>query len=320
MYFKTKHKVEKKVTQPHDRFFKKLFSGKNEVMEFVKKTLPAEITKNLHLETLELDQTEYVDNKLWTNWSDIVYNCKYGKSTTVKISLLFEHKSNIPIIPQLQLLGYMLKIWWTQINHTQKLTVVIPIIFYHGKAKWTNKPFEEYFIGLDNALQRFIPKFDYQLIDTSDFTDDEIIGLFENLQLQIGVMVMKNIYDEQMLLQEIKKIFSNLNQLLNTEQGEMFFESIVAYLLYATSIDTQKYLEKMKTISQKAEKRFVSTAMKLKTEGIKQGIKQGIEQGSKDEKRKVALNLIKKGFNNETISDVTGLKEKEVEQLKRDQL
>ncbi|MEA1980991.1 MAG: Rpn family recombination-promoting nuclease/putative transposase, partial [candidate division Zixibacteria bacterium] len=304
---------------------KKMFSGKNEVMEFVKKTFPPEITENLRLETLELDQTEYVDTNLWTNWSDIVYNCKYGKHTTVKISLLFEHKSNIPTIPHLQLLGYMLKIWWTQINNGQKLTLVIPIIFYHGKAKWTNKPFEEYFHGLDNILQRFIPKFDYQLIDTSDFTDNQIISLFENLQLQIGIMVMKNIFDEQMILQEINKIFSNLNQLLNTEQGEMFFESIVAYLLYATSIDTHKYLEKMKTISKKAEKRFVSTAMKLKTEGIKegleqgleQGIEQGIEQGLKKEKRKVALNLIKKGFDNDTISDVTGLEEKEVEKLRR---
>ena len=33
--------------------------------------------KELNLETLEIDKTDYIDSKLRTNFSDVVYNCKY---------------------------------------------------------------------------------------------------------------------------------------------------------------------------------------------------------------------------------------------------
>ena len=296
--------MDKKIIQSHDRFFKTLFSGKNEIKEFVTKTFPTEITENLQLETLELDQTEYVDSNLRTAYSDLVYNCKYGNNTDIKISLLFEHKSRPEKIPHLQLLGYMLKIWEKQIKQNQNLTPIIPIIFYHGKNKWTNKPFELYFKELDDTLKSFIPKFDYQLIDTSSFTDDEIINLFESLQLQIGILVMKNIFNEQKILQETGKIFANLNQLLQTKRGEQFFENIVAYLLYATEIDVKKYAENMKTISQNVEKKFVSTAMKLKTEGIENG------------KKIVAFSMIRKNYSSQEIMELTGLDKKQIEYLR----
>ena len=296
--------MDKKIIQSHDRFFKTLFSGKNEIKEFVTKTFPTEISEKLQLETLELDQTEYVDSKLRTTYSDLVYNCKYGNNTDIKISLLFEHKSSPEKFPHFQLLGYMLKIWGIQIKQKQELTPIIPIIFYHGKSKWTNKPFEKYFKDLDDTLRNFIPKFNYQLIDTSNFTNGEIIKLFESLRLQIGILVMKNIFNEQKILQETNKIFANLNQLLQTEQGEQFFETIVAYLLYATGIDTKKYAENMKIISQKAEKKFISTAMKLKMEGIT------------TERKRVAYSLIKQGISDVIILNATNLTKEQLDYLK----
>ncbi len=301
--------MNKNLINSHDRFFKELFSKKEDVSEFVAKTFPPEIARSLDLETLELDKTEYVDRRLRTSFSDVVYNCKYGKDTNIKISLLFEHKSYPESYPHLQLLGYMLKIWEIQIKQKEELTPIIPIIFYHGKKKWKNKPFDKFFNGIDETLQRFIPKFDYQLIDTSDFTDKEIIKLFKSLQLQIGILVMKNIFNEQKILQEINTIFAGLNQLLQTEQGEQFFETIVAYLLYATGIDTEKYVETMRTISINAGEKFVSTAMKLEMKGEKRGLIKGIE--------KVAFNLILKGFDNKFINEATGLTNEQINHLRK---
>ena len=301
--------MNKKIINSHDRFFNVLFSKKEEVSEFVAKTFPSELVQKLNLETLEIDKTDYIDSKLRTNFSDVVYNCKYGKDANIKIALLFEHKSYPVSFPHLQLLGYMLKIWELQIKQKKDLTPVIPIIFYHGKEEWNNKQFIEYFTGIDNVLEKFIPKFDYQLIDTSDYTDDEIIKLFNNLQLQIGILVMKNIFDEQKILQEINKIFAGLNQLLQTEQGELFFESIVSYLFYATGIDTEKYVNKMRTISVNAGEKFVSTAMKLEMKGEKRGLIKGIE--------KVAFNLILKGFDNKFINEATGLTNEQINHLRK---
>lgn len=73
---------------------------------------------------------------------------------------------------------------------------------------------------------------------------------------------MKNIFNEQKILQEINKIFTGVNQLLQTEQGELFFESIVSSLFYATEIETEKYVNKMRIISTNVEQKFISTAMR----------------------------------------------------------
>ena len=296
--------MDKNLINSHDKFFKQLFSNQDEVKEFVSKTFPLELTQKLNLETLELDKTEYIDKKLKTSFSDIVYNCVYDKDTKIKISLLFEHKSYPESYPHLQLLGYMLNIWQSQIKQKQNLTPVIPIIFYHGERKWTQKTFEKYFKNLDETLQDFIPKFDYQLIDTSKYTDQQIKELFESLELQIGLLIMKNIYNEQKILQEITEIFSGINQILQTEKGEQFFETVVSYLYFATNLETQKLVEKMRTISPKAEQKFVSTAMRLKTEGIETGIK------------KVAFSMLKKNYTDREIIDLTGLTQEQLNYLK----
>jgi len=304
--------VDKNLINSHDRFFKELFSKKAEVSEFIAKTFPIEISKKIDFQTLELDKTEYIDSKLKTNYSDIVYNCRYGISTKIKISLLFEHKSYTETFPHFQLLGYMLKIWETQIKQKQELTPVIPIIFYHGEKKWTYKNLNDYFKEIDSDLNKFIPNFDYQLIDTSNYTDDEIIKLFSNLQLQIGILILKNIYDEQKIIQETEKFFANINQLLQTEQGESFFETIISYLYYATNLETQKIVEKMRTISPKAGEKFISTAMRLENKGEKRGLIKGIET----EKQRIAFSMLKKGYSDDEIIELTKLSKIQLDYLK----
>ena len=305
--------MDTNITSYHDKFFKELFSKKEQASEFVLKTFPPEIVRNLKLETLELDKTEYISKKLRTNFSDVVYNCNYGKRTKIKITLLFEHKSSPESYPHLQLLGYILRIWELQIKQKQKLTPVIPIIFYHGIKKWHKKSFADYFENPDEILKTFIPHFDYQLIDTSNYTDVQIKELYENLQLQTGILLLKNIFNEQKILEEANIIFSGINQLLQTREGEDFFETIVAYLLYATKIDTEKYIETMKTISPKTTDKFISTAMKLRMEGMEKGMEKGIKEGME----KVALNMLKEGFENSLISKVTGLSITEIDKLRK---
>ena len=304
--------MDKNSINSHDKFFKELFSEKEKVKEFVSKTLPAEIMQKLKPETLEIDKTEYVSKNLKTSFSDIVYNCIYGKNTEVKISLLFEHKSYPETYPHFQLLGYMLNIWQTQLNQNKDLTPVIPIIFYHGERKWVQKPFEKYFKNTDDAIQKFIPKFDYNLTDTSTYTDKEIKELFKSLELQIGMLIMKNIYNEQKILREITEIFSGINDILQNEQGERFFETVITYLFYSTELETSKIVEKMRTISPKAGEKFISTAMRLQIKGEKQGVIKGIEAGI----NKVAFSMLQKGYSDAEIMELTGLSKLQLDYLK----
>ncbi len=310
--------MDKNLVNSHDKFFKILFSRKKEVKEFIVKTLPKGFVGNMNLETLELDKSEYVDEQLKSSYSDVVYNCLYGESTKIKISILFEHKSYPEKYPHLQLLRYMLNIWQTQIKQKHKLTPVVPIIFYHGQQKWNEKTFADYFNNIDSELLRFIPQFDYQLIDTSNYSDSDIKKLFESLELQIGVLLLKNIFDNYKILQGEVEIFSSSELLLQTEEGERYFETIVAYLYYNTDFEIQKFIDKMRTISPRAEEKFVSTAMRLEMKGERRGEQRGRKEGKKEGKKEVAINLFKNGVSVDLAAVYTGLNKEELLKLQEE--
>ena len=317
--------MSKEIVNSHDRFFKNLFSKKEEVTEFVQKTFPIEIVKKLHLDTLQLDTTNYVDEKLKEYFADIVYNCDYtfnSKETKqVKITFLFEHKSTKPYFPHVQIGKYIFNILDTQIEQVQdrkelnkdfRLKPVIPIVFYHGKAKWNDKPFEEYFEGIDEFLLKYLPRFDYHLVDMSDYDNERIKQLFEQKQLQVGLLLMKNIFDDNNLLDLLTNIFSNTLNLSNKEREKQFYETITTYIYYSSKINFQKYIDIMETLTTEHSDTFVSTAMQLKREGKLEGEITGIEK----EKRRTAFLMIQKGYSNEIIMDLTSLNSLQIKYLR----
>ncbi len=165
--------MNKNLINSHDKLFKALFSNKAAVSEFVAKLFPKDVAERIDTESLALDPTEYVDKELKTHFCDVVYHCVYRGNTDeaipITLSLLFEHKSTPESHPHFQLLRYLLNIWETQLKQKQALTPVIPIIFYHGRRPWIKKPLEAYFKQTDDVLNRFIPRFDYLLIDASQY-------------------------------------------------------------------------------------------------------------------------------------------------------
>jgi predicted transposase/invertase (TIGR01784 family) len=116
------------VPNPHDVFFKEVFSDKDNAVDFIKGVFPEELKEKLDLSTLALDNNSYVDEELKETFSDIVYNCLYQGQKYIKITLLFEHKSYVPDYPHLQLLKYMLNIWMTQEKQKEELTHIVPVI------------------------------------------------------------------------------------------------------------------------------------------------------------------------------------------------
>ena len=113
----------------HDSFFKSLFSVKENLQDLLQGTLPLEVISRVHLDTLEYDPSEYIDQELAPYFKDITCSMRYGDKQ-IKISLLYEHKSNPAKNIHLQLLRYILNVWGNQADNRQELTPVICIVFY----------------------------------------------------------------------------------------------------------------------------------------------------------------------------------------------
>jgi len=307
--------MKDKLINTHDKFFKELFSKKKEVTEFIEKTIPIAIVSKLDLNTLELDSTEYIDEQLKQNFSDIVYNCQYGKEATIKLSFLFEHKSYPEKHPHFQILDYMLSIWKLQLKQKQKLTPIVPIIFYHGKQKWKKLDFEKYFLNFDEDLLKYIPSFNYELIDITQFSDVEIQQIYSNIELKTSLLLLKNIFSDT-FFEKLSTIFAEIDQLFYTEEGEKFVEKVSTYIFYNSIVKFDNVIDKMKTISPQTSTKVETIAMQLLSRGREEGRLEGRQEAREEYQKELVILLIKEGMDNMFIHRLTQLSEIQITEMR----
>ncbi len=296
------------VTNPHDKFFKESFSDKMFALDFIQGAFPKDLLEKLDLNSLELDNNSYIDEELKEFFSDIVYNCNYAESK-VKVALLFEHKSYLPDYPFLQLLKYMIKIWDTDIKQKEKLTPVIPVIFYHGTEKWEYKKIFEYFENIDSILHNFIPDFNYILTDLSNYSNEQLKNeLFHNELLKVSLLIMKNIFDEKKLKKNLEDFIKLGKFYYEEERGLRFLESLIRYIYNnVENIGADEVIDTVKKISTVGGEQSMTVAMKLREEGKIEGKIEG--------EIKVAVKMIKQGYSIENVLECTDLKKSEVQSL-----
>jgi predicted transposase/invertase (TIGR01784 family) len=272
------NKTEKPDQLPHDDFFKVAFSMKENVRDYIVQYLDKDIVKDIDLQSLTLDTTEYTTAGLKKFYSDVVWQCAYGKDKKqTKMVFLFEHKSSVPKYPHIQILRYQLEIWEQCIKDKKPLTLIIPIIVYHNKngTKWKYKPFSSYFKDIDTSFFKYIPSFEYHLTDLTRMSANDILelkGLLVNtfLTLQFGS-------NEEFILQNLEIIFTFVE---DEQFGELLTSFVGSQLIYLTkntaftpkNIDIiYEHLRKNSTI--------MTTYDRIVERGVAQGIEQGIEQG-----------------------------------------
>ena len=97
--------------------------------DFFNGVLPEELKQAIDLSTMEADSDSFLDDDLSEYFLDMVYSCRYLKST-VKLVLLFEHKSFAPQYSHFQLLRYKLNIWQWHEKNRKPPPAVIPVVLY----------------------------------------------------------------------------------------------------------------------------------------------------------------------------------------------
>ena len=65
-----------KVTNPHDKFFKEVFSQKKTAVNFLAHHLPSDVLEALNLETIEIRKDSFIDEELRESFSDLLYEVK----------------------------------------------------------------------------------------------------------------------------------------------------------------------------------------------------------------------------------------------------
>jgi len=279
------------------------------------------VAKHLKLNTLKLDKTTYIDENLQNTYSDLVYSCRYGEGQKLNVALLFEHKSYIPQHPHLQLLGYMLKIWETNVKQGKKLIPVIPILFYHGKKKFEKRKFNDYFEPVGDFLQNYIPHFDFEVVDTSALSDEKVKFLFKQISLRTGLLLMKHIFDSSKeLLEKLFLIFSDFKKLQSSDNGKRFLDTTMIYFFNGTKFDVETVKEAAEELNFELGEIFDSTAYRLikqgRLEGELEGIRKGELEGIRKKEEEIALKMIRKGWEDNIILEMAEISREHLKKLR----
>jgi len=86
------------------------------------------------------------------------------------LSLLLEHKSYKDELAPLQILTYLGNAYQQQIKNKEPLTLILPVIYYHGKESWEPKGVDFLFNKYPKNLLKYLPKFNMELIDLASLS------------------------------------------------------------------------------------------------------------------------------------------------------
>ena len=128
----------------YDKTFKKLMNETVEVIALVKSCFPKDLAEDLDYATMKLMPDSFIDDNMNEHASDVIHSCKLKSGEEVWLNFIFEHKSYLPVKPEIQLLKYISDGYNYQRQEKIPATQIIPVILYHGKEKWKIRQISDY--------------------------------------------------------------------------------------------------------------------------------------------------------------------------------
>jgi len=294
------------VSNPHDRFFREIFSRRATLQEFVRRYLPREVVRGLDLRTLAPVDGSFVDPDLRLHEADLVCRVALTSGERAYLYLLFEHKSQPDRFVALQLLRYLTKLWDQEQKHSRKLPLptVIPLVFYHGRRRWTVAAEFSALFQCPDHLAPYVPSFRYELIDLSGYSDDQIRG---GVLLRVGLLAMRHIFDPQPA-DSLSRILRLLETVAGTRSGLRALEAVMRYFAASERVEEKELHEALATVfPDEGEKLMISMAEKY----IREGIKEGKRQGSAETARADVLEVLEARFGDVPVSVAERIRETE---------
>ena len=290
----------------HDLFFKRVTENEEHALEWLRLAIPSDLYNDFDWTGLRSEASTYVDENFRERRTDLILSANF-KSTgnPVKVILLVEHKAQkTPHEVLLQLLEYQNRIYQ---RNRKSLVSVIPIIIYHGPVKNYSGPveFQEILTGLEGEVRErlgsHVLNFKCFLLNVHELDVEKD----DDLTLGPIIYIMQNIFNLDK--QVVKKLFYQGENLSEKEREEQFTEAA----RYIQQVDPKFTWKVFNEISNEAVKEAEETGGK-KVIRPEQTIDEYLEEGRLEERKEIAIKLLKAKIKRSLISEITGLSEEEL--------
>lgn len=280
--------------------------------DFLKANLPKHILKRIKLDTLMLKSGNFVDEKLKSSMSDILYKV----DTTSGIGYLYvllEHQSRPEKMMAFRMLKYIIEIMDQHIHqgHTT-LPLVYGLVVYHGKKSPYPYSCEVFDLFEDEqAAKEFLFK-PFHLIDLTQTPDEKIrtFGL-----AAIFALIQKNIFCDEIL--PAIQLLAKWGAFSEADKARLvgYIKAMIEYLSEKADTDNPSVVWDTVMSQLSHEKEAIMT---IKEHFKHLGVKEGIKKGRRETQRQMAMDMFKAGESDIKIRQYTKLSQHEIDQLKKD--
>jgi predicted transposase/invertase (TIGR01784 family) len=270
------------LNQPHDKFVRTILQHRELALQIIEYAIGPELFDLLDIDTLRLTNTSFIDEKLQINLADICYEGETKDKHPFRICLLFEHKSDPYDAFYEQLNRYISNIWLEDRKQQKPLRLSIPILIHHGTKPVERITPKTLFPSAPAALLRYVPAFDYIILDVAAIPDETI----ENLRfwaLRNVFLALKHSRNEKYLEVNWKKFIIFASDFKDNEEQYYIIQATITYMI-SVSETIQKKFENLDTVLSPEEKDkippfvFGKYFLQGKEEGLMEGMEKGMEK------------------------------------------
>ena len=306
--------VTNKVNNEHDKTFRTIFNNKGEVSKLIKDIFNVQVLEK----NLEKYNSSFIDMNFNNQESDIIYKIK-----DKNIFFLIEHQTKIDYTMPFRILKYEVLIMENAIDRKKygqknyKLPIVYPIVLYTGNRKWNAGTYiSDVQERLDNIDESQFAKFN--IVDVNEYSDEQLLKSKSFYTKAMLIEKTKTVIDTVNYLEKIAEIINNDNQTYPIEIKEMFRNILNKIIrIKIGENETNRILKNLdKESGDVAMMAVFEMIQKENREIFMSGRKQGKVEGKIEGIKEIAKKLLNKNLSKKEISEITGLRDDEIEKLK----
>ena len=291
------NKNKSQIDKEHDKIIKRVFEKKKEAARFISKVLGIKIKGK----DLIAVKNSFVTTELKYREADIVYKIK-----GMNVVILIEHQTRVDYRMSYRILNYQVEIMRAnEIENPKKEDkecLVIPIVLYTGKEKWTAKRYikeiQEKILGKGKIEKPELGTLGYyELVDIKDFTEKELL---EDNGILSKILLLEKVRNTESLIKTVFEINKKIAK--ETDNEKTIVHDAMKIILIrklgekGTDLLMEKIVKEGSDYMLAAEEMVIEENRRIRAEGKLAG---RIEDAKNMLKKKIDINI---------IEEVTGLK------------
>lgn len=299
----------KKINHIHDKTFRKILDAKKEFTIFINKIFNLE--EKVEEKDIEKYNRKFVSVDYTNQESDVIYKLK-----NKEIFILVEHQTKIDKKMPIRILKYELEIIRSRMDENNRLEfpIIIPIVLYTGKQRWNAKiNYPSY--NSELARYRGLKKVEYNLVDINDYTIED---LYKENSILTKIMILEKSNKYIEIINNVDKIVNKVydSKLYTQTQKEMLLNILNNTMI---NIVGNKKMKEYKIKLEGGENMLALYEMieNERNEIYSTGIKEGKVKGKIEGIKAIAKKMLRMKFDKDTIMKATGIKEEELEKMKK---